>query len=185
MQSQKINIVFLVVIGVLLAVIIVLMFVLRQPKQIDEMSITASQAVEDVSQPEEKNVVTGTVSEDGTHDGIIKSIKKIDGKSYLEIDYIEVYGGAEGMRLAQEDGVCDNRDSCAVYQPRYIRNNNPKIRTFEIDPNVVLQFNNDETYTLDQFYSSTSIQNKFQKGSIGRIEIKNSKLIKLFTTNAG
>lgn len=185
-----------IVIGVLAALVIVLLVVNYSKDDTEINSVLSGSTVREYqapvnntnipAQPEEQqqNEIQ-TFPEDGIHNGFIKSIKKIGAKSYLEIDYVEIYGGDEGMRKAEEDGVCHDNDSCSVYVVRYTRNNNPKIRTFEIDSSVVFQFNNDEFYTLSQFYSDVSVRNKFGEGMLGNIEIKNNKLIKLLTSNAG
>jgi WD40 repeat protein len=92
--------------------------------------------------------------------GYIKAVYEKDGKRYLDIDYVQWLTGKEAIKAAIEDKECivdfEGEDvskllkeleeydismgfgkfgSCAP-NGFYIRNQNPKIRTFEIDPNV-------------------------------------------------
>jgi hypothetical protein len=66
--------------------------------------------------------------------GFIKKIYKKDKKNYLVIDYAEFYTGEEADKAAIEDGEIQPGEH--VPNDYYIRNKNPKLRTFEIADNV-------------------------------------------------
>jgi hypothetical protein len=66
--------------------------------------------------------------------GYIKKIYLKGGKYYLDIDYIQFLTGDEAYEAALEDGVITTGEP--VPNDYYIRNVNPKIRTFPIDENV-------------------------------------------------
>jgi len=84
------------------------------------------------------------VSEAGKHIGIVKNIYENNGKKYLTIDYIELLTGEAGGKACIEDAKCE-KDCLGSFQSYclpndyYIRNNNDKIRTFEISPQAIIK----------------------------------------------
>jgi len=72
--------------------------------------------------------------------GYIKAVYEKDGKRYLDIDYVQYLTGDEAIRAIREDGKCSPDiypdPSYCIPNGYYIRNQNPKIRTFEISKNV-------------------------------------------------
>lgn len=96
--------------------------------------------------------------------GYIKSIYAKNGKTYLDIDYIQWLSGDEAEKAMREDGKCESKGECIVLNDYYIRNQNPMIRTYEILPNteIRMQTFNSETegmqpgrhITLDQLKSA-------------------------------
>jgi cell division protein FtsB len=66
--------------------------------------------------------------------GYIKKIYKKGGRYYLDIDYIQFLTGEAANEAAREDGEIGPGET--VPNDYYIRNVNPKIRTFLIDNNV-------------------------------------------------
>jgi len=72
--------------------------------------------------------------------GYIKAIYEKDGKRYLDIDYVQYLTGDEAIRAIREDGKCPPDiypdPSYCIPNGYYIRNQNPKIRTFEVSKNV-------------------------------------------------
>jgi len=66
--------------------------------------------------------------------GFIKKIYEKNGKNYLVIDYAEFYTGEEADKAAIEDGEIKPGEH--VDGDYYIRNKNPKLRTFEIADDV-------------------------------------------------
>ncbi|MDI6777730.1 MAG: hypothetical protein QMD77_00905 [Patescibacteria group bacterium] len=66
--------------------------------------------------------------------GYIKKVYEKGGKSYLNIDYIQWLTGDAAEKAMREDGECPKTGECIVLNDYYIRNVNPLIRTFEINP---------------------------------------------------
>jgi hypothetical protein len=61
------------------------------------------------------------------------------GKKYVDVDYVEWFNDPDLSLKAQvEDGRCQNTEDCYAFPNGYKRNKNPLIRTFEIDPNVLI-----------------------------------------------
>ena len=61
----------------------------------------------------------------------------------ITLDYIEILSGEAAKKAVVEDGVCtqeqvDTDNHCFNNGVRYDRNQNPKLRTFELAPNVII-----------------------------------------------
>lgn len=64
--------------------------------------------------------------------GYITKVYDKDGKRYLDIDYIQWLTGEDAKKAMVEDGLCESVSNCIVTNDYHIKNQNPKIRTFEI-----------------------------------------------------
>lgn len=73
--------------------------------------------------------------------GHIKNVYEKNGKKYLDIDYVQELGGEDAVRAKIEDGLCPQGSTVATCFngtiPIYWRNQNTKIRTFEISNSAV------------------------------------------------
>ncbi len=67
--------------------------------------------------------------------GYITAVYEENNKEYLKIDYIEFFTGEAADQAAAEDGF-DTASWGGVPDGIWQRNNNKKIRTFEVDPAV-------------------------------------------------
>ena len=97
--------------------------------------------------------------------GYINAVYEEGVKRYLDIDYIQFLVGSDAKRAVVEDGKCvaGEEDRC-LPNGYYIRNQNPKIRTFEILKDVEIRmqtyshtpsgdFSADERISFDTFKS--------------------------------
>ena len=126
-----------------------------------------------------------TSGEDGTHNAIIKGIMEWGpDKTYLSVDYVEVYGGVEGMRAAREDGVCNNDEECSIYVVRYTRNKNPQLRSFEVNLNTKFIFDQ-EYYSLEDFKRDPSKYNGKFQNCLSNLIVKDSKITSVSCGSAG
>ena len=93
---------------------------------------------QEITQPEEEEFVSPPVTEKQI--GYIKAIYTKNNKEYLDIDYVQYLTGDEAIEAVEEDGECPADiypdPSYCIPNGFYIRNQNPKIRTFEILKNV-------------------------------------------------
>lgn len=68
--------------------------------------------------------------------GYIRTVYEKDGKRYIDIDYVQWLTGGEAIKAIIEDGKCPVTiypdPSYCIPNGFYVRNQNPKIRTFEI-----------------------------------------------------
>jgi len=102
-------------------------------KQVDALKKQVAQ-----SQSQQAEVTETTKSEPAVRTKIEKALGYItkvydkDGKRYLDIDYIQWLAGEEAKQAMVEDGLCENEANCIVTNDYHIKNQNPKIRTFEI-----------------------------------------------------
>ena len=64
--------------------------------------------------------------------GFIKDVYEEAGKTYLVIDYAEMLTGEEARRAREEDGAPPDPEDF------YIRNRNPRLRTYEIASDVII-----------------------------------------------
>jgi len=83
-----------------------------------------------------------------TESGYIVSVST----KQITIDYIDTYTGSEAELVAREDGVCDSRptnERCLAGAPVYDRNINPKLRTFYIASNVVINSHRNQPLTIE------------------------------------
>jgi hypothetical protein len=130
--------------------------------------------------------LVSSTSEDGDHMGFIKSTFSQNNKKFLSIDYVEWLNGKDAMRAMLKDGQCkiegmtlaqaleklDSMDmssgaeifgNCIPPDGYFLSNTNPKLRTFEISPNVQIivqtwthgiggDFNWNQKISLDTFY---------------------------------
>lgn len=115
--------------------------------------------------------------------GIIKNVYQKDVKKYLDIDYVDYLSGIDAIKASIEDGVCkvDNSSQaieelsklknnyCGNYcgcAPNgfYIRNNNPKLRTFEITDDVEIIMNTYQGPNLCEHAANESLEyQRFEK----------------------
>lgn len=79
--------------------------------------------------------------------GYIKKVYEKSGKSYLNIDYIQWLTGDAAEKAMRQDGECPATGECLVLNDYYIRNQNPLIRTFEIDPAATILM---QTYSMGE-----------------------------------
>ncbi len=75
--------------------------------------------------------------------GILKRVYTSGSKNYLDIDYVQFLTGEKADEAAREDGEIGPGEH--VPNDYYIRNVNPKIRTFEIGEDVEIVV---ETYPI-------------------------------------
>ena len=119
--------------------------------------------------------------------GYIKKVTEKSGKDFLVIDYAQWLTDKAASKAATEDGFIARGQE--VENDYYIRNNNPKLRTFEIDPSVKITMKTwkmDQTgqvgpksITLAQFkniYTSADSNSEVLTGAPYWIELKNNKV---------
>lgn len=110
--------------------------------QIDQM---ASESKEETT----VKTVTATTGTEGSGSSAIfktstewcfvKRVYASGGKNYLEVDYIQFLTGAEADAAAIEDGKIPPGEH--IENDYYIRNQNPKLRTFEVASTVEVALN--------------------------------------------
>ncbi|BAU29571.1 hypothetical protein DFP93_1344 [Aneurinibacillus soli] len=67
----------------------------------------------------------------------IKKVYTSQGKTYITVDYVDFLRGEAAARAMREAGECDDQDGdCYPPDDYYIRNVNPKLRTFPLNKNV-------------------------------------------------
>lgn len=121
--------------------------------------------------------------------GYIKSVYTKGNKEYLDIDYIQWLTGEEGIDAAIEDEECTRREDC-LPNGFYIRNQNPKIRTFEISSNVEVRmqtlswapdgnFNFNESISYERFKDVFSRNVRSLQELLYNITIQNSVITKI------
>jgi hypothetical protein len=62
-----------------------------------------------------------------------------NNKNYIDVDYIQVFWGNASLQAQVADGMCPNLNDCYAYPNGYKRNQNPLVRTFEVDSNAVIK----------------------------------------------
>ena len=123
----------------------------------------------------------------------LKSVYTKDGKNYITLDYIQMFKTSEERVKAMiEDGECLNTKDCYDFPNGYKRNINPLNRTFEVDPNVVInvygEYNQDlnngdlnSAKSLITFAQLKTFDNKSGEDyeQYVRIDVKNNKVTKI------
>jgi len=138
--------------------------------------------------------------ETGKQMGYIKSVYEENGKKYLKIDYIQWLQGEEGAEACVEDEgclpQCLEENSC-LPNGYYVRNQNTKIRTFEISDSIMFDFTDLQStgFELDNIpltsftisfaefkgiFSSSDTEQDWLRNSIYNIELQNGIVIKLW-----
>lgn len=64
-----------------------------------------------------------------------------NGKNYIDVDYIEWLHGENSIKAQVEDAECTSASECYDYPNGYKRNQNPKVRTFEVSSLVFIKVN--------------------------------------------
>ena len=127
--------------------------------------------------------------------GYIKAVYEKDGKRYLDIDYVQYLTGDEAIRAIREDGKCPPDiypdPSYCIPNGYYIRNQNPKIRTFEVSKNVKILMqtygsgkchvkqNEKVSYEIFKSFWGSNPVCVHLKDSLYNIEVKNSIVTKI------
>lgn len=140
------------------------------------------------------------VLENGKQMGYIKSVYEEGEKKYLKIDYIQWLGGEEGAQACVEDKKCLPQcleEGGCLPNGYYVRNQNTKIRTFEISDSTMFDFTDLQSagFELDNIplasftisfvefkdiFSSSDTEQEWLRNSIYNIELQNSVIIKLW-----
>jgi len=117
-------------------------FYLWENNQFKKLSINQAELISTASESNE-------ITEKAT--GIIKQVYEKDGKNYLDIDYIQF-------------GICPDMNDCGP-SGLYMTNDNPRIRSFEVDGDAVIKILPDPLYSgKDTFYENYFYDNN-QAGS--------------------
>lgn len=88
-----------------------------------------------ITEEDENKYKTSTKSEKAT--GYIKALYGKKGKNYIDIDYIQYFDGKDAINAIRQDKMSSGYDySEEMPNGFYIRNNNPKIRTFQLSKYV-------------------------------------------------
>ena len=146
---------------------------------------------------------------DGKFIGNIKKVYEKDGKNYLDIDYVQFLSGKEAIVAALEDDACvlyekgtfneldmivelskvknmtldqiiGSYDQDCTPNDFYIRNQNPKLRTFEITSTIfktATDFENDPDGVRDIIY--TEFKGFLEDYQLYNIEVKDEKVVKI------
>ena len=125
-------------------------------KQIAQLQSQQAETTETSAEPVQKVVVA-----DEKALGYITKVYDKDDKRYLDIDYIQWLTGEDAKKAMVEDGLCISISDCIVTNDYHIKNQNPKIRTFEIsaETKIYMQtldietegINWDQEITYDRF----------------------------------
>lgn len=109
-------------------------------QKINELQNQIAQLQAQKETPESEEEPTKKPDETEKAMGYIKTVYEKDGKRYLDIDYVQWLTGDEAIKAMREDGKCPvdiyPDPSYCIPNGFYIRNQNPKIRTFEISKNA-------------------------------------------------
>lgn len=117
--------------------------------------------------------------------GIIKNVYEQQGKRYLDIDYVEMFEGDKARQEAIKDGECSedvypNISQC-IPNGRYVRNQNPKIRTFEISSGVKITRTSDFAFSSDgvKVVSYEEFTKVYSKSPYFEIEVVAGQIVKI------
>jgi len=124
--------------------------------------------------------------------GYIKNVYEKDGKRYLDIDYVQYLSGEEAIKAMKEDGKCPadiypDPTQC-IPNGYYIRNQNPKIRTFEISKDAEISRTTAFEYSssgikiinYNEFKNLFAARDSYFKSTIPfHIEILNDVVVKI------
>lgn len=102
------------------------------------------------------NVETPTVEKNVTNQpAYLIAVYSKNGKNYIDVDYVEWLHGEASAKAQVEDGKCASASECYDYPNGYKRNQNPKVRTFEVSSITSIKVNGTIAFTLneiDQIY---------------------------------
>ncbi len=78
-------------------------------------------------------------------------------KNYIDVDYVEWLHGEASIKAQVEDGGRVSTSECYDYPNGYKRNQNPKIRTFEVSPSAPINANGSIAFELNALGQNLSI----------------------------
>ena len=110
-------------------------------KQVAQLQSQKAETTETSTEQSQKIIVA-----DEKALGYITKVYDKDGKRYLDIDYIQWLTGEEAKKAMVADGLCQNVANCIVTNDYHIKNQNSKIRTFEISSDSKIYT---QTYNLE------------------------------------
>jgi len=118
--------------------------------------ISKKESSKNFDRKNKKTTEKESIAEKTKEFGFIKKVYSNNGKNYLTIDYAQWLNGAAADKAAIADGKIPKGEH--VDNGYYIRNNNPKLRTFEVDSNTNITMktyktkgNNPKNITFSQF----------------------------------
>jgi len=123
--------------------------------------------------------------------GYIKTVYENGGKRYLDIDYVQWLTGDEATKAMGEDGKCPVNiypdPSYCIPNGFYVRNQNPKIRTFEISKDVQISrataFDYSPTgvksISYEEFKNLFALKDSYFRNIPFHIEVVNGLVIKI------
>lgn len=62
----------------------------------------------------------------------------VDGKNFIDVDYVEWLSGEESIEAQAADGACVSAQDCYDFPNGYKRNRNPLVRTFEVSSEATI-----------------------------------------------
>lgn len=95
--------------------------------------------------------------------GYVKKVYSSGGKNFLDIDYIQWLVGDAAEQAMREDGECPKKGECIVLNDYYIRNQNPKLRTFEIAPSARITMMTYQMETTGQIFNEAVTFSQFSQ----------------------
>lgn len=150
--------------------------IVQQQEQTSQ-NTTSSQSVATPMQANaEQSIVENDVASQAAF--LIGAYSK-DGKNYLDVDYIENLHGEAAITAKVEDGVCASASGCPDYPNGYKRNQNPRVRTFEVASTVSIEVNGsiagmvneiDQTNLGDPYGRKLSISFKKLEEAVARMK---------------
>lgn len=99
-----------------------------------KISQLKKKAAESAGKSEEEAAATSTSNKTSRNFGYIKRVYTSAGKTYLTVDYAQMFTGTAADNAARADSEIGPGEH--VDNDYYIRNRNPRLRTFATDPAV-------------------------------------------------
>lgn len=122
----------------------------------------------------------------------LKSVYVKNSRNYIDVDYIQMFSTSEErLKAMVEDGACPNTKDCYDYPNGYKRNSNPLIRTFEVDPNALINVygeynqylnngdinNSNSLITFNQLKDFLNKQGNYEQYIV--LDVKNGRVVKI------
>lgn len=95
-----------------------------------------------------------------------------NGKNYIDVDYVEWLHGKPSIKARVEDKKCTIASECYDYPNGYKRNQNPKVRTFEVFSLASIKVNGEIAAKINEI-DQTHLENPYGRN----LEISFKKLV--------
>ncbi len=174
-QKEFANIILIVVVVIILGAVGYFAFVKKSEPIDQQPTPTPTQTNNPIKTPASSttrlNTETPVVEKNVLNQpAYLISVYSKNGKNYIDVDYVEWLHGEASIKAQVEDGKCASANDCYDYPNGYKRNQNPKIRTFEVSSSAPISVSGNIAFAFNALGQNLSISFKQFEDTVSKMK---------------